>query len=175
METHTISNKHLYNDSDVKLLQQALAHFFVSGDFINPFCADNTSGQQDNNQENMNCNRHMNKKLISLTESDLHRIVRDSVSLILKENNYSNPTSTQQVQQQNQQQQVQQQSQQNHQQMQQNQQQQMTEYQKALMRWCNDFAKTYGERYAKTKRTLSYLIELTNDVRERLAKFYRGY
>ena len=37
VETHIINNKHLYNDLDVKLLQQALAYFFMSGDFINPF------------------------------------------------------------------------------------------------------------------------------------------
>ena len=38
VENHIINNKHLYNDSDVKLLQQALCRFFESGDFINPFC-----------------------------------------------------------------------------------------------------------------------------------------
>ena len=38
-----------------------------------------------NNQENINCNRNMNKKLIRLTESDLHRIVRESVNRVLRE------------------------------------------------------------------------------------------
>ena len=48
----------------------------------------NTSPQTNNdsnNQENINCNRNMNKKLIKLTESDLHRIVKESVSKILNE------------------------------------------------------------------------------------------
>ena len=33
----------------------------------------------------LNCNRNMNKKLIRLTESDLHRIVRESVNRVLRE------------------------------------------------------------------------------------------
>lgn len=45
----------------------------------------NTSPQTNNNQENINCNRIMNKKLIRLTESDLHRIVRESVNKVLNE------------------------------------------------------------------------------------------
>ena len=35
--------------------------------------------------KDINCNRNMNKKLIRLTESDLHRIVRESMGKILKE------------------------------------------------------------------------------------------
>ena len=44
---------------------------------------------KNNNQENKNisCNRNMNKKLIRLTESDLHRIVRESVNSVIKEIN----------------------------------------------------------------------------------------
>ena len=40
-----------------------------------------------NNQENkrLNCNKNMNKKLIRLTESDLHRIVKESVNKVLNE------------------------------------------------------------------------------------------
>ena len=46
--------------------------------------------QNQNNQEdkNINCNRNMNKKLIRLTEADLHRIVRESVDNILNELNW---------------------------------------------------------------------------------------
>lgn len=36
-------------------------------------------------KENKNCNRTMNKKLIRLTESDLHRIVKESVNNVLNE------------------------------------------------------------------------------------------
>lgn len=89
VENHVISNKHLYSDSDVKLLQQSLVNFFKSGNFINPFCADSTNERQDietiqNNQE-LNTEQYMNKKLIRLTESDLHRIVKESVNRILRE------------------------------------------------------------------------------------------
>lgn len=37
------------------------------------------------NNQTLNCNRNMNKKLIRLTESDLHRIVKESVNKILNE------------------------------------------------------------------------------------------
>jgi WD40 repeat protein len=40
------------------------------------------------NNNQLNCNLNMNKKLIRLTESDLHRIVKQSVSKILKESSY---------------------------------------------------------------------------------------
>ena len=39
VEAHVINNRHLYSDSDVKLLQQALANFLKSGNFVNPFCS----------------------------------------------------------------------------------------------------------------------------------------
>lgn len=41
-----------------------------------------------NNPQELNCNTNMNKKLIRLTESDLHRIVKESVQKILKEAAY---------------------------------------------------------------------------------------
>lgn len=37
------------------------------------------------NNQTLNCNRNMNKKVIRLTEGDLHRIVKESVNRILKE------------------------------------------------------------------------------------------
>lgn len=51
------------------------------------FLTTNSANTQnnDNNQQPINCNRNMNKKLIRLTESDLHRIVKESVNRILKE------------------------------------------------------------------------------------------
>ena len=39
------------------------------------------------NNQTLNCNRNMNKKLIRLTESDLHRIVKESVNKALNKNN----------------------------------------------------------------------------------------
>lgn len=38
----------------------------------------------DNNKE-LNCNRNMNNKLIRLTESDLHKVVKESVKTVLNE------------------------------------------------------------------------------------------
>ena len=41
-----------------------------------------------NNSQPINCKRNMNKKLIRLTESDLHRIVKESVNKIINESMY---------------------------------------------------------------------------------------
>lgn len=41
-----------------------------------------------NNPQELNCNTNMNKKLIRLTESDLHRIVKESVNKIINESMY---------------------------------------------------------------------------------------
>ena len=38
-----------------------------------------------NNSQPINCKRNMNKRLIRLTESDLHRIVKESVNRVLRE------------------------------------------------------------------------------------------
>jgi hypothetical protein len=38
---------------------------------------------KESNNQTLNCNRNMNKKLIRLTESDLHRIVKESVQKLL--------------------------------------------------------------------------------------------
>ena len=52
--------------------------FFANGDGVDYV-------SESMNNKNINYNRNMNKKLIRLTESDLHRIVKESVTSILKE------------------------------------------------------------------------------------------
>ena len=47
----------------------------------------NTSPQTNDNNK-LNCNTNMNKKLIRLTEQDLHKIVKESVNTILSEGGY---------------------------------------------------------------------------------------
>ena len=44
----------------------------------------NQSPQQNNNSK-LNCNKDMDKKLIRLTEGDLHRIIKESVNKVLNE------------------------------------------------------------------------------------------
>lgn len=58
----------------------------------NPY-ANNVRGERrnlvathDNNPQQINCNTNMNKKLIRLTESDLHRIVKNVVNKMINEN-----------------------------------------------------------------------------------------
>ena len=47
------------------------------------------------NNQTLNCNRNMNKKLIRLTKSDLHRIVKESVRNIMKD--YATPPSNEEI------------------------------------------------------------------------------
>ena len=60
----------------------------------NPY-ANNVRGERhnlvathDNNPQQINCNRNMNKKLIRLTEQDLHNIVKESTNKVLNEVGY---------------------------------------------------------------------------------------
>ena len=44
-----------------------------------------------NNSQPINCKRNMNKKQIRLTESDLHRIVKESVKRVINEATFDTP------------------------------------------------------------------------------------
>ena len=79
-----------------ELLQQlvtAIVEYTKSGKFSDPLANtsakavpfEDTSNKKPKKIRNINCNRNMNKKLIRLTESDLHRIVKKSVNKVLKE------------------------------------------------------------------------------------------
>ena len=91
----------LLNEADVDDIYKAILAWIYGGCdamYKDPF--ENTdkaaipqareSVLKNNNQENknINCNRNMNKKLIRLTESDLHRIVKRSVKRMLREGMY---------------------------------------------------------------------------------------
>ena len=54
------------------------------------FLNQSPSTETENNQ-NINCNLNMNKKLIRLTESDVHRIVKESIGKVLRETEYYDP------------------------------------------------------------------------------------
>ena len=47
--------------------------------------------EETNNKQNINCNRQMKKKLIRLTETDLHRIVKESVDRMLNKDTWYEP------------------------------------------------------------------------------------
>ena len=62
-------------------------------------CNDPNDGE--NNQENINCNRNMNKNRIRLTESQLHSIIKESVKQVLSEldwKTYANAANKRQAQ-----------------------------------------------------------------------------
>ena len=68
--------------------------FLQNGDYIDTtgVALPNTSPQTNNDNNNQNIkteNRNMNKKLIRLTETDLHRIVKKSVNKVLREGVYN--------------------------------------------------------------------------------------
>ena len=53
-------------------------------DFIIKLCEKTSSSNRGNNQ-NINCNTNMNKNRIKLTETQLHGVIKESVSRVLKE------------------------------------------------------------------------------------------
>ena len=75
-------------------LAKAIMEASVNGKYIDPLAnlyraaktkSLNSSTTQRNNNQELNCNTNMNKKLIRLTESDLHKIVKESVNRVLTE------------------------------------------------------------------------------------------
>lgn len=76
-------------DSPLSQIALSLVGYLTNGKYVDTtgVAIPHTSPQtNDNNQ--LNCNLNMNKKLIKLTESDLHRIVKESVGKILNERTY---------------------------------------------------------------------------------------
>lgn len=74
-------------DSPLSQIALSLVGYLTNGKYVDTtgVAIPHTSPQtNDNNQ--LNCNLNMNKRLIRLTESDLHRIVKESVNRILREN-----------------------------------------------------------------------------------------
>lgn len=69
----TIKRSQMYKDPTGKML------YCEERISINP----KPNSKYNPTNENINCNRNMNKKLIRLTESDLHRIVNEVVNTIL--------------------------------------------------------------------------------------------
>ena len=81
-------------ESPLSQIANSLIGFLNNGEYVDTTGVAIVHGelktpQEINNQQNINCNLNMNKKLIRLTESDLHRIVKESVNRILRESNNS--------------------------------------------------------------------------------------
>jgi len=87
---HYIYQSWKFTEERLQALVSKIVEYTNSGKFEDPL--HNTSAKatvfndtSNDKPKKINCNRNMNKKLIRLTESDLHRIVKQSVSKILKE------------------------------------------------------------------------------------------
>lgn len=108
----------------------------------------------------------MNKKLITLTESELHNIVEDVVSNVMnglglngqQQQGQQQQTQPQQPQQQTQPQQ--QQRQQTQQQQGQEQNNQMTSYQQALTNYLNNMQKYNSQQFTAISKKLDYCFEM---------------
>ena len=77
-------------DSPLSQIALSLVGYLTNGKYVDTtgVAIPHTSPQtNDNNQ--LNCNLNMNKKLIRLTESDLHKIVKESVNRVLNEWEYA--------------------------------------------------------------------------------------
>lgn len=88
---YRINDPNEFTAEDVKLVIQAIKSTIKKGvmycDTTNKmlYYKERISKNPKPNNKMINCNRQMNKKLIRLTESDLHRIVKESVNKVLRE------------------------------------------------------------------------------------------
>lgn len=87
---HYIYQSWKFTEERLQALVSKIVEYTNSGKFEDPL--HNTSAKatvfndtSNNKPKKINCNTNMNKKLIRLTESDLHRIVKESVNKIINE------------------------------------------------------------------------------------------
>lgn len=73
-------------DSPLSQIAMSLVGYLTNGKYVDTtgVAIPHTSPQTNDNNI-LNCNLNMNKKVIRLTESDLHRIVKESVNKVIKE------------------------------------------------------------------------------------------
>ena len=79
-------------ESPLSQIANSLIGFLNNGEYVDTTGVAIVHGelktpQEINNKQDINCNLNMDKKLIRLTESDLHRIVKESVNKVLNEAN----------------------------------------------------------------------------------------
>ncbi len=79
-ENNLINNAHLYSDEDIAKLCMALSNLFLNGTFVHPFIS------QQPIQENNNNNKYTNKTVMKINETQLRKIIKESVQSILREN-----------------------------------------------------------------------------------------
>lgn len=75
-------------ESPLSKIAEGLIEYLTTGNYEDKtgVALPNVSPQPNtNNQENINCNRNMNKNRIRLTESQLHRVIKESVKRVLHE------------------------------------------------------------------------------------------
>ena len=76
------SQKHLTIENERKAIIETIIGIFTNGKYRHPQLSRNTSFQENKQYKTIT---NMNKKLIRLTESDLHKIITESVKRVLKE------------------------------------------------------------------------------------------
>lgn len=82
-ENNLINNAHLYSDEDIAKLCIALSNLFLNGTFVHPFIS------QQPIQENNNNNKYTNKTIMKINESQLRKIIKESIENVLSEISFS--------------------------------------------------------------------------------------
>ena len=77
-ENNLINNAHLYSDEDIAKLCMALSNLFLNGTFVHPFISQQPI-QENNKQINTN------KNIMKINESQLRKIIQESVKNVLSE------------------------------------------------------------------------------------------
>ena len=89
--TEYVYNSSILDPQKARLIAYDIKNAMNGNQYANNIRGDKRNLIATHGNNRLNCNLNMNKKLIRLTESDLHRIVKQSVNIILKEDKYWNP------------------------------------------------------------------------------------
>ena len=84
-------------ESPLSKIAEGLIEYLTTGKYEDKtgVALPNVSPQPNaNNQEKLNCNRNMKKNTVKLTESQLHRVIKESVKKVLKEGSITSNAGT---------------------------------------------------------------------------------
>ena len=86
-ENNLINNAHLYSDEDIAKLCMALSNLFLNGTFVHPFISQQPI-QENNKQINTN------KNIMKINESQLRKIIKESIKNTLNEMDFFDNANT---------------------------------------------------------------------------------
>lgn len=94
--TQYVYNCQKFDGSEIETFVNAIKNASINGEYVDPFkgvegkeaipvTLEPIEENKKHNKQNINCNKNMNKNRIRLTESQLHRVIRESMKRVLNE------------------------------------------------------------------------------------------